>query len=345
LALTPEGPEFARAVPKAEIHLHLEGSIDLETLIRIRRARGDPSGPGERKRLGALYRHRDFLHFLQNFRALCAELRRPEDFGLAAAALSERLQADAARYAEVLCSPQIFTRAGLQVEEIMDAASGAARKRAAEGGPRLRFLFDGVRQFGIGALEELVEMAAECRRFDVVGLGVGGDERALPTSAFAPVFREARRLGLRTTIHAGEFDGPRSVWEAMEVLEVERIGHGIRAAEDAVLVRSLRDYGLPLECCPTSNVRTGVVRGWESHPIRTLHAQGVAVTVNSDDPALFGTSLAGEWQALETRLGLSREQVLAIGVRTVRAAFLDETEKTDLIAAMTRAAAAAGCAG
>jgi len=336
-------PDLARVVPKAEIHLHLEGSLDLETLIAIRGSRGEPTDREARRRLAALYHHRDFPHFLRNFRAICEEIRSPRDFSRLTEALSDHLRSDRVRYAEVMLSPLIFTRAGLPLDEIMQAIHAAARRGAAEGGPRLRFLFDGVRQHGVGALEELVEAAAACRGFEVIGIGMGGDERASPAQEFAAVYREARRLGLRTTVHAGEFDGSRSVWEAVEVLEVERIGHGVRAAEDAVLLGALRRYGVPLECCPTSNLRTGVVRSWEEHPIRALHAAGCWVTVNSDDPALFATTLGEEWRALETRLGFGPREALAIGINTVRASFLDDEGKRVLIDEMTRAAEDAGC--
>jgi aminodeoxyfutalosine deaminase len=173
-------------------------------------------------------------------------------------------------------------------------------------------------------------------------VGIGGDERALPTASFEPVFREARRLGLRTTIHAGEFDGPRSVWEAVEVLEVERIGHGIRAAEDAVLLEMLRSRAVPIECCPTSNLATGIVRSWEAHPIRDLVNAGCRVTVSSDDPAMFGTTLSGEWRALETRLGFSPARVLAIARSTARATFLPDGEQETLVAGIDRAACEGG---
>jgi len=334
---------FARRVPKAEIHLHLEGSIDLDTLVNIAGAREAGSGAATRARLAAFYTHRDFPDFLQNFRRLCAEIRRPEQFATITEALSCRLQEDSVRYAEVFCSPTIFQRAqAMPAAEIMDAACGAARSREKAGGPRLRFLFDGVRQFGVAAMEDLVQAAAACRGYDVIGIGMGGDETSAPTGAFAGAYREARRLGLRTTVHAGEFDGPRSVWEAIEVLEVERIGHGVRAVEDPELVRVLARSGLPLECCPSSNVKTGVVAGWERHPIPALHRSGVAVTVNSDDPAMFGTSLSAEWQALRSPLGLAPGEVLAVGIRTVRATFQPRDEQEVLVEAMRRAAAHEG---
>ncbi len=335
--------EFARRIPKAEIHLHLEGAVELPTLLRIAGVTGGQADDATRGRLACLYRHRDFPDFLQNFRRLCAELRRPEDFATIVDDLSRRLQDDNIRYAEVFCSPIIFRRAsGLSADEILDAASRSARRRERDGGPRLRFLFDGVRQFGIEGMEEVVQSAAACRQYDVIGIGMGGDEKALPTAAFTGPYREARRLGLRTTVHAGEFDGPRSVWEAIDVLGAERVGHGVRALEDPVLVGVLRERGVPLECCPTSNIRTGTVRGWETHPIGDLHRAGVRISVNSDDPALFSTSLVDEWAVLITRLGFTKEEVLAIGMRTARATFLPEIEQETLAREMARAGREAG---
>ncbi len=347
MASQDERRERFRAVPKAEIHLHLEGSIAIDTLLRIVQRRGPLAGGAEaaRQRLAGLYRHRDFPDFLSNFRELCSLLRSPEDFALATTALCDQLAADGVRYAEVLCSPQIFARlSGLPPAEVLAAISAEARSRAAAGGPRLRFLLDGVRQFGVGGLEELVDIATEARRFDVIGIGVGGDESAMPTAAFAPVYREARRRGLRATVHAGEFVGPRSVWEALEILEAERIGHGVRAHEDAVLVRALARARVPLECCPTSNIRTGVVSDWRSHPLRALHDAGVEVTVNSDDPAMFGSTVAEEWEVLVERLGFSEREALEIGVRTVRASFMPDQDKLALVGEMRLAATRAGIA-
>ena len=319
------------AVPKAEIHLHLEGSVDLETLLEVRRRRGEAAGEAERRRLSALYAHRDFPHFLANFRDLCSELRAPEDFALATERLAGRLRRDNVRRADVMCSATIFARRGLPAGEILDACFGAARRAEADGGPRLRFLIDGVRQWGPDGLEEVVRAAQECRAYGVVGIGLGGDEMAWPAAAFAPAFREARRLGLRTTVHAGEFDGPRSVWQAIEVLEVDRIGHGVRASEDEELVRVLARRRVPLECCPTSNLRTRVVPDWDRHPMAALLRAGVRVTVSSDDPALFGTSTQEEWEALRSRAGLSDSEVLSVGRATIDAAFLDEAERRDLL--------------
>lgn len=328
--MSRSGRAFPEEVPKAEIHLHLEGAVDLETLLELRRRQARSADDGARRRLAALYEHEDFPQFLRHFRDLCAELLTPEDFALITTRLAQRLEDERVRHAEVMVSPQVHARRGLPADEILDAIAQAARA-AAQGGPRIRFLLDGVRQWGPGGMEDLVELADRSRRFGVIGIGMGGDESSHPTADFAAAYREARRLGLRTTVHAGEFAGPRSVWEAIELLRVDRIGHGIRSIEEPELVRALKDLGLPLECCPTSNLRTRVVASWSSHPIAALHRSGVRVTVGTDDPAMFGATLNGEWRALHERAGLRRDQVLAIGRATIDAAFMDDGERAALV--------------
>jgi aminodeoxyfutalosine deaminase len=331
-------PPFGAEIPKAEIHLHLEGSIDLDTLMAIRARRKKPAGEGDRRRLEALYRHDGFLDFLVHFATLCGELTDPEDLALATTRLAERLGAQQVRYAEVMCSPGIFVRRGIPQKEILDAVTAAGAAAAKKGGPRLQWILDSVRQWGPAAFEPLVEHAAAFLARGVVGVGICGDESAWKAKDFAMAYREARRLGLRTTAHAGEFSGPESVWEAIEVLQVDRIGHGIRAIEDETLVRRLVEKRLPLECCPTSNIATGIVRDWEAHPIPKLVRAGVFVTVGSDDPAMFGTTLLGEWDILHRKLHLTREEVLRVGRNTFEAAFLKVEEKNILLSEFDRSA-------
>lgn len=339
-------PAPGAGLPKAEIHLHLEGSIDLETLLAIRARRGQKSDDGDRRRLQALYRHEGFLDFLGHFRDLCEELRAPEDFALAVRSLAGRLEHDRVRHAEVMCSPAIFVRRGPPSDEILDAVLEAAETVRRSGGPRLLFLLDGVRHWGPASFEPQVEIAARFRARGVVGVGLGGDEAGWPAADFRNAYREARRLGLRTTVHAGEFVGPQSVWEALDVLQVDRIGHGIRAAEDEALMKTLAARRVPLECCPTSNLRTGVVRDWPSHPLPVLLRAGVRVTVNSDDPAMFGTSLGEEWRALRDRLGLDADAIRSVGRATIESAFMSDDDRDALLRDFDRAAeSTAGEAG
>jgi len=325
-------------MPKAEIHLHLEGSIDLDTLVAIRARRKKLTSDGERRRLEALYRHAGFVDFLKHFAALCEDLTDAEDFALATTRLSERLGAQRVRYAEVMCSPGIFVRRGIPPKEILDAVTSAGTAAARNGGPRLQWILDSVRQWGPAAFEPLVEHAAAFLPRGVVGVGIGGDESAWKAKDFAMAYREARRLGLRTTAHAGEFSGPESVWEAIEVLQVDRIGHGVRAVEDTTLVGLLAERRIPLECCPTSNIATGIVKDWDAHPIPTLVRADVFVTVGSDDPAMFGTTLLQEWETLHQELGLSQEEVLRVGRNTIEATFLKAEEKKVLLSEFDRSA-------
>jgi aminodeoxyfutalosine deaminase len=232
--------------------------------------------------------------------------------------------------AEVFFSPVIFTRRGIPFLEMLDAMDKAAARERARGGPALFWILDGVRQWGPEGMEENLKCAALAPG-RILGIGLGGDERSVAAEAFASLFHAARGMGLRTVAHAGEFDGPASVWKAVEVLGAERIGHGIRSCEDSKLMAMLRRHRIPLEVCPTSNLRTGVVRSWSEHPLPRLVAAGIRITVNTDDPALFRTSLHAEYQALRKRLGLGSAAILKIQKEGVRASFLATAEKRRIL--------------
>jgi adenosine deaminase len=194
----------------------------------------------------------------------------------------------------------------------------------------LRWILDGVRQWGPAGFEENLECARSAAG-RVLGVGLGGNESSVPAREFSPLFTEARRLGLRTVAHAGEFAGARSVREAVEWLGAERIGHGIRATEDPGVLRMIRREGIPLEVCPTSNLRTGVVRRWREHPLPWLVSQGLRVTLNSDDPSLFRTSLPDEYRAAHRLLGLPPSALYRIHRESIQASFLDVRDKRRLL--------------
>jgi len=314
---------------RVEIHLHLEGSISPARLRALWQVSDrDPSLPSDPR---SLYRHRSFPEFLRHFAQITRAIRRPEDLAQITTDLCRRLKRQGVAAAEVFFSPVILTRRGIPFLEMLDAIDEAARREHARGGPGLAWILDGVRQWGSQGMEENLRCAASAPG-RILGIGIGGDERSVPAEAFAPLFRAARQMGLRTVAHAGEFDGPRSVWEAVEVLGAERIGHGIRSAEDPQLLAMLRRRRIPLEVCPTSNLRTGVVGRWRDHPLPRLVAAGLRVTVNTDDPALFRTSLHGEYRALQRRLGLGSAAVLRIEREAVHASFLPPSEKRRILA-------------
>jgi len=318
----------APRAPFVEIHLHLEGSISLRRLRQLLETRKGSRAADPRD----WYRHRSFPEFLRHFALVTQALREPEDFALITLDLCRRLRHQGVAAAEAFFSPVIFTRRGLPFLEILDAMEEAVSSERRRGGPRIAWLLDAVRQWGPAGMEQNLECASRAGG-RVLGIGLGGDETSVPAEAFASFFSAARNQGYRTVAHAGEFDGPRSVWKALEVLGAERIGHGIRAAEDPLLLERLRRSRIPLEVCPTSNLRTGVVRRWSEHPLPRLVAAGVRVTVNSDDPALFRTSLRGEFLALRQRMCLGAAATERIRREAIRASFLPAREKRRLLAA------------
>ncbi len=311
-----------------EIHLHLEGSISPARLRALWKSPGrDPSLPSSPE---SLYRHRSFPEFLQHFAQITKALRRPEDLAQITKDLCRRLKRQSVAAAEVFFSPVLFTRRGIPFLEMLDAMDEATARERARGGPALGWILDGVRQWGAEGMEENLRCAAMAPG-RILGIGLGGDERSVPAAAFASLFHSARQMGLRTVAHAGEFDGPASVWKAVELLGAERIGHGIRAAEDPLLLAMLRRRRIPLEVCPTSNLRTGVIRRWRDHPLPRLVAAGLRITVNTDDPALFQTSLLSEYRALRRCFGLGRAAVLNIRREGVRASFLSPSDKRRIL--------------
>jgi adenosine deaminase len=320
-------------LPRVELHLHLEGSVSPERLRRFWDRPGrDPDLPSDPS---VLFRHRSFPEFLQHFAMVTRALRTPGDLGTVAGDLCRSLRRQGVVAAEVFLSPVIFTRRGLPFLEILDAVTEAAEREERRGGPAVRWILDGIRQWGVAAAEENLECAREAGG-RVLGIGMGGNEDSVAAREFSVVFAEARRLGLRTVVHAGEFGGPRSVRDAVEWLGAERIGHGVRAMEDPGVVRMLRMEGVPLEVCPTSNLRTGVVPRWEAHPLPRMARAGLRVTLNSDDPALFRTGLREEYRAARRRLGLSPAALYRIHRESIRASFLPAAVRRRLLRESSR---------
>lgn len=317
---------FAR-VPKVELHLHLEGAIPLPALwALIQKYGGDPAVP-DLTALAARFQYRDFRHFIATWVWKNGFLREYEDFTLIAEAVARDLARQNIRYAEVFYSPPDFTRHGLTVAGITAAVrQGLARAPQV----RVALIADLVRDDGPERAARTLSQVLEVRDQGVIGVGLGGSEPEFPPHLFRSVFQRARGEGLHVTAHAGEAAGPASVWGALDDLGVERIGHGARAIEDPALVAELRRRQVPLELCPISNLRTGVVAALAAHPIRPLVDQGLLVTVNSDDPQLFGTSLAEELRALHQHLGFTRAELQALILNGVQASWLSDADKDAL---------------
>ena len=314
-------------LPRVEIHLHLEGSVQLRRLRTFWQRPGrDPALPSDP---AALFRHRSFPEFLRHFALVTQAIRTPADLAAITSDLCRSLARQGIVAAEVFFSPVIFTRRGLPFGEMMDSIQESAVASERAGGPSVAWILDGVRQWGTAGLEELLD-CARMAQGRVLGIGMGGDERSVPARAFSDLFAEARRMGLMTVAHAGEFDSARSVREAVEILGAERIGHGIRATEDREVLRLLKRRRIPLEVCPTSNLRTGVVRRWKDHPLTDLIRSGLRVTLNSDDPALFRTSLSSEYAAAHRRLGIKPDALFRIHLEAIAASRLPPAEKRRL---------------
>jgi adenosine deaminase len=316
--------DWCRGLPKIELHLHLEGAIPHDALWELVGKYGGDGDLGGPAGLAERFRYRDFAHFIDVWTWKNSFLREYDDFTLVAEAAARDLAAQRIHYAEAFFSPGDFAGHGLAVQPLA-AAIRVGLDRVAD--VEVALIADLIRDTGPQVAAATLEAVAEVREFGVVGVGLGGSEQSFPPEPFAPAYERARRLGLRTTVHAGEAAGPASVWGAIRALRPERIGHGTRAAEDPALLGDLAATGLPVEACPLSNVATGVVASLDEHPIRRLRDAGVLVTVNTDDPKMFGNSLAEEFALLHSRLGFSPDEVRGLLLDAVAASWMPEPGK------------------
>jgi adenosine deaminase/aminodeoxyfutalosine deaminase len=303
--------DFLLELPKAELHVHLEGSVEPETLHEL-----DPATPvGEFR---ALYQYADFDAFLKAFGAIGKRLRTPGDYAHITKRLLERLESQNVRYAEIIVAVGVVLWKEQDFAPIFDAIEQAAASSPVE----VRWIFDAVRQFGVEPAQRVAELAVERKNRGVVALGIGGSEERGPAEWFTDVFRYARDSGLHLLAHAGESMGPESVWAALD-LGAERIGHGIRSIEDARLIDHLRENRIPLEISITSNLVTGVVKSIEDHPVRRLYDAGVPIILNTDDPAMFHCTLVGEYRLAADCFGFTQSELVGIAQNGFHYAFSD----------------------
>ncbi|HEV2196465.1 MAG TPA: adenosine deaminase [Candidatus Acidoferrum sp.] len=307
------------ALPKSELHLHLEGSIQPATACILMARHGVKATEQE---VGQRYGFRNFPEFLETFKWLTSFLREPQDYALVAKDLGEQLLPQNVVYAEVTLSVGVMLLRKQQPEANFEALL-CATEPFERRGLRFRWVFDAVRQFGAEAALAVVEAARSCGSKEIVAFGIGGDELQVPTAAFRGVYDRAAESGLHRLIHAGEVGGPEKIREAIELLQVERIGHGIAAFKDPALMDLLAERKIPLEICPQSNIKTGALARQLArdnaqivdHPLPKLFRHGIPVVLSTDDPALFGTTLPAEY-ASAARMGLQEtqlEQVCAMG--------------------------------
>ena len=304
-------PDSVRQLPKAELHLHLEGAIQPATVSALTARYGVPTTEAEVRRR---YNYSDFLGFLDAFKWVTSYLRDPADYALSTHDLCEQLVQHRVIYAEVTLSVGVMLLRNQKPE-----ANFAAILRAAEPfesrGLTLRWIFDAVRQFGAAAAMRVVESAKNCASPRIVAFGIGGDELSIATQDFLPVYEAASAAGLHRLMHAGEVGGPDKIREAIEILSVERIGHGIAAIHDRALMDLLAGRRIPLEICPVSNLKTGALARQLNqpatlldHPLPQLLRHGVPVVLSTDDPAMFHTDLTSEY-ATTHQMGLSEPEL------------------------------------
>ena len=317
---------FIRALPKAELHLHLEGSIEPELAMRLAARRGVQLPGHERGAEGLrdAYVFRDFHDFLRLYLAVSSCLVEPEDVADTAADLGRRLAEQNVRYAEVTFTPITHVARGVPPEKLWEGLSQGRARALEEHGVQLRWVFDIVRSFPDQA-EGTADFALQMRTRDdgsVVGIGVGGPEADhYPMDAIVRAFARARAEGLKSLPHAGENAGAASIWTAVRDLGADRIGHGVRCLEDPALVDHLRERGIVLEVCPGSNVALGVVESLDAHPLPQLIDAGLHVTLGSDDPPMFGTDLHREYLHCAAAFGWDEARLRALADASFTASF------------------------
>src|SRR6266516_3713036 len=334
---------FIRAMPKVELHVHLEGAIEPETLLALAR-RNQVALPADTLAgLRSWYTFTDFAHFVEIYLAVSACIRSPEIIELIAREFLARQAAQSICYSEVTYTA--FTHyhfKGLPFRDQLAALNRARAWAAAELGVMTGLVIDIPRSITAEDGLLVADWAIDGMGDGVVALGLGGPEIGNPPEKFSAAFARARAAGMPGVPHAGETVGPESVWGALHALDPVRIGHGVRCLEDAALVEELRARQMPLEVCPTSNVCLGVAPSIAEHPLPRLLAEGLYVTLNSDDPPMFNTTLTDEYRRAATVLGLSRSDLAGLAANGVRASFLDSGAKQALLAEIDAVAGAAG---
>lgn len=327
---------YLRAAPKAELHVHLEGTVQPETFLELARRNGVPLPYESVPALREWFRFRDFMHFIEVYGTISKCLNTADDFELIAWELAQTLARQNCHYAEVCFSAFFHARRGIAERTFLDGLGRARARARAELGVEIAWVFDIGRGMRRGWDETArwadyaVSLAIEAMSEGVVALGLGGPEEGNPPEPFAPFFERAVAAGLHSYPHAGEHDGPSSVRGALGVLHAERIAHGVRAVEDPVLVAEIARRGIALDVCPTSNICLGVFPSLESHALPTLRAAGVAVTISSDDPPLFNTTLNDDVALLAEPFGLDVAAADEILLNGVRYSFLPKDAKRRL---------------
>ena len=308
---------FIAGLPKAELHVHHVGSASPRIVAELAARHPGTRVPTDPELVAEYFTFRDFAHFIEVYLAVVDLVRTPDDVRMLTFEVARDMARQQIRYAELTCTPYTSVLAGITGEDFVAAIEDARRAAESELGVVLRWCFDVPGEFGVVAAEETARIATEVPCDGLISFGLGGPEIGVARPQFKPFFDRARATGLHSVPHAGETTGPETIWDALRLLGAERIGHGTSSVQDPALVEHLGEHRIPLEVCPTSNVATGAVPSLAEHPITRMRDAGLVVTINSDDPPMFGTDLCNEYAVAARLLDLDAAGVAGLAVAAV----------------------------
>ncbi|MEU1621764.1 adenosine deaminase [Streptomyces sp. NPDC008238] len=323
---------FIAGLPKAELHVHHVGSASPRIVAELAARHPDSKVPTDPAALAEYFSFRDFAHFIEVYLSVVDLIRDAEDVRLLTYEVARDMVRQNIRYAELTVTPYSSVRRGIPDRAFVEAIEDARKAAEAELGIVLRWCFDIPGEAGLASAEETARIATELQPDGLVSFGLGGPEIGVPRPQFKPYFDRARAAGLHSVPHAGETTGPQTIWDALNELGAERIGHGTSATQDPRLLDHLAEHRIPLEVCPTSNIATRAVATLDEHPVKEMVAAGVLVTVNSDDPPMFGTDLNTEYAVAARLLQLDEGGLAQLARNAVEASFLDAPGKAKLTA-------------
>ncbi|MEU9939844.1 adenosine deaminase [Streptomyces lavendulae] len=328
----PDLHPFIAGLPKAELHVHHVGSASPRIVAELASRHPDSKVPTDPEAVADYFTFTDFAHFIDVYLSVVDLVRTPDDVRTLTFEVARDMARQNIRYAELTITPYSSTRRGIDEDAFMEAIEDARKAAEAELGVILRWCFDIPGEAGLEAAEETVRLAVDLRPEGLVSFGLGGPEIGVPRPQFKPYFDRARAAGLHSVPHAGETTGPETVWDAIRELGAERIGHGTSSTRDPELLAYLAEHRIALEVCPTSNIATRAVADLDEHPVKEMVAAGVLVTINSDDPPMFGTDLNNEYAVAARLLDLDERGLAQLAKNAVEASFLDPAGKARLSA-------------
>jgi aminodeoxyfutalosine deaminase len=324
--------EFLAGLPKAELHVHHVGSASPRIVAELAARHPESPVPADPALLAEYFKFSDFAHFIQIYLSVVELLKTPEDIRLLTYEIAREMTGQNLRYAELTVTPYTSVIRGIAAEAFCEAIEDARIAAEKDFGITLRWIFDIAGESGLPAAEETLRIATKIRPDGLVGFGLGGPEIGVPRPQFAPHFEAAIAEGLRSVPHAGETTGPETIWDAVRVLKAERIGHGTSTMQDPALVDYLGEHRIPLEVSPTSNIATRAVASYDEHPLRAMVDAGLVVTINSDDPPMFGTDLTNEYAVAAKLLELDEAGVAELAKTAVQVSFAEDSVKKSLVA-------------